>query len=219
MRLAAVGLVALTFALASAALAAADSRPPRQQYTKADTKLATQLVLRRSDFAAGWTLDPPAKPAPPCTAGPDESGFVQTAKVNPSFTYRDGITNVGSEADVFRTVFEAQKDWNASTPSLLGVCLVQSAAAGFGKNVPVKLASTRKLQPKECRAEPPLPVRARGSLRADAKPGRRRRGARPRPRRSRALFADRPRPLPASVVTALTGILATRLNARHGVTA
>ena len=220
MRLAAVSLVALTLALASAAVAAAESRPPRQQHTAADTKLATKLVLRRSDFAAGWTLDPPAKPAPPCTVGPDESGFVQTAKVNPSFTYRDGVTNVGSEADVFRTASEAQKDWNASTPSLLGACLVQSAAAGFGKNVIVKLTSAHKLAaPKG--AERSLHYRYVLAVRS----GQTRNlvvdvVALGRGRVTVVLYSLTVHsPLPASVVTALTGILASRLNAGHGVTA
>ena len=220
MRLAAVSLVTLAFALASAAVAAGDSRPPRQQHTAADTKLATKLVLRRSDFAAGWTADPPAKPTPPCTAGPDESAFVQTAKVNPSFTYKDGVTNVGSEADVFRTASEARKDWNASTPSLLGTCLVQSAAVGLGTRVPVKLASSHELAaPKG--AERSLHYRYVLAVRAP---------------KTRNLIIDvvalgRGRvtvvlyaltvhsPLPASVVTALTSILASRLNAGHGVTA
>ena len=75
----------------SAAAAAVDPRAPRQQHTAADTKRAKAIVLRRSDLAAGWKLDPPAKTNPPCTAGPDESKLVQTAKADPSFTWKDGI--------------------------------------------------------------------------------------------------------------------------------
>jgi hypothetical protein len=218
----AVCAVALALGVPSAALAAGDPKAPRQQHTAADTKLATGLVLRRSDFAAGWKLDPPAKPNPPCTAGPDESTFVQTAKVAPSFTYKDGVTNVGSEADVFRSAAEAQKDWNASTASLLGTCLLQSASAGFGKKVHVRLASTQTLPaPAPKGVERTLHYRYVLSVRStkttklvvDVV-------ALGRGRIAVVLYALTIRsPLPAAAVNALTGVLAKRLNAGHGITA
>ena len=40
---------------------------------------------------------------PPCTSQPDESSFVQTAKVDPSFTYQGRRHELGSEVDVFRS--------------------------------------------------------------------------------------------------------------------
>ena len=214
-----LSVAVLALVLPSVAAAGAGDEPsPRQQYTAADTKLATGLVLRRSDFAAGWKLDPPAKDSPPCTAGPDESSFVQTAKVNPSFTYRDGVTNVGSEADVFRSVAEARKDWNASTNSLLGMCLAQSARAGFGKKVSVRIASAKTLAPPKG-AERTLHYRyvlavrsaKTSNLVVDVV-------ALGRGRVTVVLYALTVRsPLPASAVRALTGVLASRLNAGHGV--
>ena len=137
--------VALALVLPAAASAAGDPRPPRQQHTAADTKRAGALALRRSDLAAGWKLDPPAKTDPPCKAGPDESQLVQTAKVDPSFTWKDGVTNVGSEVDVFRTAAEAREDWRASTLSLVEACLLQSARAGLGKKVNVRIFSAHTL--------------------------------------------------------------------------
>jgi hypothetical protein len=212
-----IGAVLLALVVPVAAGAAVDPRAPRQQHTAADTKLAKAIVLRPADLAAGWTLDPPAKPNPPCTAGPDESGFVQTAKVDPSYTYKDHITNIGSEADVFRKAADARSDWRASTPSLLGTCLVQSASAGFGKKAHVRLASTKRL-PAPKGVERGLHYRYVLAVRAarttnffiDVV-------ALGRGRVTVVLYALSVRaPLPAPAVTALTGVLAARLNADHG---
>jgi len=212
--------VALALVLPVAASAAVDPRAPIQRYTAADTKLAKAIVLRQSDFAAGWKQDPPAKANPPCTAGPDESSFVQTAKVNPSFTYRDGVTNVGSEVDVFRLASEARKDWNASTTALLGTCLLQSASAGFGKKVHIRIASAKTLAAPKA-AERGLHYRYVLAIRStkttnlviDVV-------AIGRGRVTAVMYALTVRnPLPTPVVKALTGVLASRLNAGHGVTA
>ena len=210
----------LALVLPSVASAARDPRSPLQRHTAADTKRAKAIVLRLSDFATGWKLDPPAKPNPPCTAGPDESSFVQTAKVDPSFTYKDGVTNVGSEADIFRSAAEARQDWRASTSSLLGTCLLQSAGAGLGKKAQVRIASAKTL-PTPAGAERSLHYRyvlsvgstKPTSLVIDAL-------ALGRGRVTVVLYALTVRaPLPAAVVKGLTGVLASRLNAGQGITA
>jgi hypothetical protein len=219
MRLAACAVL-LALALPVAATAAGDPRAPRQHHTAADTRHANAIVLRRSDLAAGWKLDPPAKPNPPCTAGPDESKLVQTAKVDPSFTWKDGVTNVGSEVDIFRTAAAARQDWRASTLSLLEACLLQSARAGAGTKVRIRILSAQTLAaPKS--AERSLHYRFAFTLRST---------------RTAHLVVDvvalgRGRvtvvlhtltvqtPLPASVLNALTGVLASRLDAGHGITA
>ena len=213
-------VLVLVLVLPSAAGAATDPRAPRQIHTAADTKRASAIVLRRSDLAAGWKLDPPAKPAKPCTAGPDESNLVQTAKVDPSFTYKDGVTNIGSEVDIFRTAADARKDWRASTPSLLAACLLQSARAGLGKKVQVRLVSTKTLAaPKG--AERSLHYRfvlalgttTTANLVIDIV-------ALGRGPASVVLHTLTVRsPLPASTLDALTGVLASRLSSGHGVTA
>jgi hypothetical protein len=216
-------VLALTAAAAATGAAAAgpiDPKAPQQRHTAADTKLAQGIVLRRTDFAAGWTLDPPAKAPAPCTAGPDESSFVQTAKVNPSYTYKDGVTNIGSEVDVFRSADEARKDWDASTSSLLGACLLQSAQAGFGKKAAIRIASSKTLAaPKGVQRS--LHYRYVFSVRSarstslviDVV-------ALGRGRVSVVLYALTVHsPLPASVVKAFSGLLASRLNAGHGITA
>jgi hypothetical protein len=141
-------LLVVAIAVPAVALAAAvDPKAPRQRHVAADMTKAAKLTLRRSDLAAGWKADPPAKAEPYCTAGPDESSLVQTAKVDPSFTWKDNVTNVGSEVDMFRTAAEARKDWRLSTLALVKTCLLQSARGGVGKTVKVGIVSARELVP------------------------------------------------------------------------
>jgi hypothetical protein len=208
--------VLLALALLAAAGAGADSGLPRQRHTVADMRRATALALQRGDLAAGWTKDKPAKPEPPCTAGPDESKLIETAKIDPSFTWTDGVTNIGSEVDLFRSAAEANVDWKASTLELMGVCLLQSARHGAAKNVKVRLLSTQALAAPRS-AERGLHYRFVFSLRAT---------------RTAQLVVDvvalgRGRatvvlhtlsvatPLPSTVVNTLVGLLAKRLNAGH----
>lgn len=137
--------VLLVSVVALLAAAAAQARDPAQRHTAADTKRANALALRRSDLAAGWKLEKASKPAPPCNAGPDESKLVQTARVDPSFTWKDGITSVGSEIDIFRSAREARLDWKYSTLKLMSTCLLQSAHAGLDKSVRITLRSAKRL--------------------------------------------------------------------------
>jgi hypothetical protein len=221
MRLAVLLLVAVLAAPTVALAATVDPKAPRQRHVAADTKKATKLTLRLADLAAGWKLDPPAKSEPYCTAGPDESNLVQTAKVDPSFTWKDNVTNVGSEVDVFRSAAEARKDWRLSTLALVKTCLLQSARAGVGKKIKVRIVSARELAaPKS--VERALHFRFVFELRS---------------KQTARLVADvialgRGRttvvlhtltiraPLPSSVLSALVKVLADRLNAgKGGITA
>jgi hypothetical protein len=220
MRPLACAVLLLVVLPAAASAAVDDPRAPRQQHTAADTKRAKAIILRLGDLAAGWKLDPPAKPNPPCTAGPDESDLVQTAKVDPSFTWKDGVTNVGSEVDVFRTVAEARTDWRASTRALLATCLLQSARAGLGKTVRVSIVSAKTLPAPKGVARSlhyrfVFAVRATqtANLVIDVV-------AIGRGRVNAVLHSLTVRtPLPASVLGALTGVLASRLNAGRGIIA
>jgi len=140
--------VAAAFAAGVAlASAAKDPNAPTQRHTAADTQLAKKLGLRRGDLGAGWAAAKPEKDSPPCKGSPDESALVQTGRVDPSFTWRDGVTTVGSEVDVFRSKREALKDWRLSTFALTKTCLLQSARVGLGKGVRVSIAGGAELPP------------------------------------------------------------------------
>ena len=216
MRLA-VLLVLVGAALAAAAAtasAAKDPKAPTQRHTPADTRLAKSLALRRTDLAAGWTAAKPVPDSPPCVGSPDESDLVQTARIDPSFTWRDGATTIGSEVDVFRSKQEALKDWRLSTFALTKKCMLQSARDGLGKGVRVSIAGGSPLTPPRG-SERSLHYRLVFSVRSQSQ--------------TLSLVTDVialgrgritvvlhtvtvARPLPGSVLTSLAGTLTDRLN-------
>ena len=145
MRVTALVPVVLAALVAAGAAAARDPKAPRQRHTAADTRLAKSIGLRRADFAAGWKAAPASKPAPPCSNEPDESALVQTARVDPSFVWRDGVTTVGSEVDVFGTADQARTDWRLSTLKLVRACLLETVRKAVGGAATVRVAQARAL--------------------------------------------------------------------------
>jgi len=137
-----IGVLVLASLLLATAAAARDPKDPQQRHTAVDTKLARSIALKASDLASGWKVAPKDKPAPPCSSEPDESKLVQTARIDPTFVWKDGVTTVGSEIDTFRTAAQAQRDWRLSTLALMRNCLLESARKGLaGRHVAVSLGS------------------------------------------------------------------------------
>ena len=48
-------------------------------------------------------------------------------RIDPTFIWKDGITNLGTEVDIFKTAAMAKRDWALSTLKLFQSCLLQSA--------------------------------------------------------------------------------------------
>ncbi len=138
-------LVLAACALAASATAARDPKDPQQKHTAADTKLANSLALRASDLAAGWKLAPAHPKSPPCTTEPNESKLVQTAQIDPTFLWTDGVTSLGSEVDIFKTPAQAETDWRLSTLKLFRSCLLENARSQLGKKFNVRIASAKSL--------------------------------------------------------------------------
>lgn len=143
-----IAVLSAAAALAGTARSAVDPKDPLQRHTAADTKLAQSLALRGTDLAAGWMSEKQQTGSgPACVGEPDESALVQTAKIDPSFVWRDNLTRLGSEVDVFQTAAMARQDWAASTLKLTTSCLLQDATAEFGTKVHVTLVSSQELAP------------------------------------------------------------------------
>jgi hypothetical protein len=133
--------------LSAAAWATVDPRAPQQRHTAADTRLAKTLGLRLSDLASGWKLEPPQPEGPPCTSEPDESTLIQTARVDASFLYKDGVTEVGSEVDIFKTAAMDKADWVVSSLKVTGACLLADAKHSLSKQGKVTLVQEVALKP------------------------------------------------------------------------
>lgn len=139
---------AIAFVLAALILAgsagARDPKDPQQRHTAADTKLANKLALHQTDLAVGWRPAKPQPEPPPCSTEPDESNLVQTARIDPSFIWKDGITTIGTEVDIFKTAAMAKRDWALSTLKLFQDCLLESARGELPHDK-VRLVSAKEL--------------------------------------------------------------------------
>ena len=131
--------------LAAAAWGAVDPKAPLQRHTAADMKLANSIALHKADLVAGWRVDPRAAGDSACSSEPDESKLVETAKVDPAFLWKDGVTTLGSEVDVYKTAAMARDDWDLSTLKLASRCLLEIATAGLAGHGKVTLDSAMAL--------------------------------------------------------------------------
>lgn len=152
-----IALLLAALVLAGTA-AARDPKDPQQRHTAADTKLANTLALHQKDLAAGWKPAKPTADPPPCKAEPDESSLVETARIDPTFIWKDGVTTLGTEVDVFKTAAMAKRDWSLSTLKLFQSCLLQSARDQL-PHYKVTLVSSNQLPPPSAIAERSLHFR------------------------------------------------------------
>jgi hypothetical protein len=112
-RLAAV----LLLALAAPALALAADTDPQKKLTAADQAKARTLLLKKSDFVAGWKKEP-ASPSKDdggdfsCpNYNPDQSDLVLTGEAEAEFAGPEGIPSVTSVANIYKTRREATTAW------------------------------------------------------------------------------------------------------------
>jgi hypothetical protein len=149
MRVVVVALVALAvLAPAAGGATPRDPKDPQQRHTAADTKRAQSIALKLGDLTTAWKKAPHDSPAPPCSTEPDESKLVQTARLDPTFLWQDGVTTLGSEIDTFRTAAQARRDWQLSTLDLMRRCLLESARKQLAKQqVTVSVLSAKALAP------------------------------------------------------------------------
>ena len=123
-----VALVLLVvFAVPALALAA--DTDPKKRINPADQRRATSIVLKRSDFAAGWKKVPntPDNGAEPTCPGynPDHSDLTLTGEVEAEFEATDGIPSVSSIANIYKTKRDALAAWTRSAKPALAACLAR----------------------------------------------------------------------------------------------
>ena len=115
--------------LAVPAVALAGHTDPKKQVTAADQRKAASIVLKRSDFAAGWKKVPSAPDTNEengCPGyNPDQSDLVLSGEVEAEFETAEGIPTVMSVANVYKTKSDAVKAWTRSAKPALASCLAQ----------------------------------------------------------------------------------------------
>jgi hypothetical protein len=144
-RLAAV----LLLALALPALALAADTDPKKRFTTADKRKAASLVLRKSDFVAGWKQEP-ATPDDgedgdfTCpNYNPDESDLVLTGEAESEFAAPDGFPSVISAANVYRSRQDATASWTRGVKPQLVPCFANGLKQAFEEDG-ARVTVTRK---------------------------------------------------------------------------
>ena len=114
-------------ALAVPTIALADHTEPKKQINAADQRRAASIVLKRSDFGAGWSKSPKKADVNEhfnCPGyNPNESDLVLTGEAEADYDSADGDPSISSYANVYKTRREATASWARSAKPALAPCL------------------------------------------------------------------------------------------------
>lgn len=121
--------VALLVVLAVPALALASDKDAKKQINPADQRQATSILLKRTDFATGWTKLPntPDDDEDMSCPGydPDESDLVLTGDAESSFRFSDRLHTVVSTANVYKTRAHALASWTRGVKRAAPACFAK----------------------------------------------------------------------------------------------
>ena len=121
--------VVLVVFLALPALALASHKDPKKQITPADQRKAASIVLKRSDFVAGWKKTPssPDDDSHLDCPGYDPNGadLILTGEAEADFEAAGGFPGVYSFSNVFKTKAHANASWTRSVKPALATCLAR----------------------------------------------------------------------------------------------
>lgn len=124
--------VVLAAALALPALAMADHQDPKRQLSAADERKAASIVLKRTDFVAGWKKLPSSPQDDshlPCPAyQPNESDLVLTGDAEADFERTGGFPGVYSFSDIYKTKANALASWRRGVKPALMACFAKLLA-------------------------------------------------------------------------------------------
>ena len=115
----------LVLCIAVPAVALAADTDPKKKITPADQAKARSMLLKRTDFAAGWKKVPPSPDSDLVCPGfnPDESDLTLTGEAETDFEHTQGVLFVGSASEIFATKEDAVKSWTRSDKPATARCL------------------------------------------------------------------------------------------------
>jgi hypothetical protein len=142
-------VVFLLVCLAVPAVALAADGEPKKKIVAADQRKAASLVLKRSDFLAGFkrtTTSDSGEDLDCAGYNPDQSDLTLTGEAETTFTHTGGFPSVYTFSNVFVSSKDALASWTRSVKPALARCLGEAfreAAAGDGASV--KLVSAGRM--------------------------------------------------------------------------
>jgi hypothetical protein len=127
-------LVALCIAVPAVALAA--DTDPRKRLTAVDEAKARSLLLRRTDFAAGWKRVPPTPDTNETCPGfnPDNSDLTLTGDAQANYEHAQGFPRVASSSEVYVSKADAVASWTRSVKPAFARCLAHFFRKGVEKD-------------------------------------------------------------------------------------
>lgn len=131
-------LAVLLLALALPAVALAADTDPQKRFTAADQAKARALLLKRTDFVAGWKQQPtkPDDDDVKCAAfDPDYSDLVLTGDQRAEFAHAQGGASVYSYASLYKSAAHASAAWSRSAKPALLQCLREAMREAVGPDV------------------------------------------------------------------------------------
>jgi hypothetical protein len=145
-------LALLSLALAAPAGALAADGQPTKALTKAGQATARSVVLKRGDLGAGFTALTRARNErlpKGARCGPlDETDLTVTGDAaSPDFRLAQGpvLVTVGSTAQVYRTLREANASWNRGSTAQTTTCLGDIVRLSAGPGQKITLVSAKKI--------------------------------------------------------------------------
>jgi hypothetical protein len=122
-------LAALLIAcLAVPALALAGHQEPKRQINAADERKAASIVLKRTDFVAGWKKlpnSPPDNSHVDCSGQPSEADLVLTGDAESDFERPEGFPSIYSFSDIYKTAANARASWTRGVKPALAACMAK----------------------------------------------------------------------------------------------
>jgi hypothetical protein len=117
-------LLLLVLVLPAAALAT--HKDPKKQIAAADQRKAVSVLLKRSDFLAGWKKVPSTSDDTHFTCpgyDPNGADLVLTGEAEADFEHKDGFPAVYSFVNVYRTKQHALAAWTRTVKPAMARCL------------------------------------------------------------------------------------------------
>jgi len=115
----------LIVCLAVPAVALAADTDPKKQITPADRAKARSVLLKATDFTAGWKRAPGAPDSDATCPGfnPDQSDLTLTGEADVTFRHTNGVTSIASFAEVFTSKADALASWTRGNKPAVARCL------------------------------------------------------------------------------------------------
>jgi hypothetical protein len=139
----------LVLCVAVPAIALAADTDPKKRFTAADRTKARSIVLKRTDFAAGWKLTPPSPESDLVCPGfnPDESDLTLTGEGEANFDRAADGAVVYSYSEVWASKADALKSWARSDKPAVARCLGYAFRKGAEEEegVQVKIVSAGRM--------------------------------------------------------------------------